>query len=312
MVTFQVAVFVCGNNGRLLLRIVVVEIEYDRIGVVGEFDIEVVAAAVNLEFALGEVLLIDVFGFVAFERRHFERLGHLLVIAVGSFDDRNDHISGIVVEVFEQNLLRRGGLHLVARGEDVVFVGQNEIFGLLEIAVAALGGIGGSDRERKRALGPLALGERHLHRSALIDFLGRQRDRFRQDGGVLPCRSGRQYDILGFGFEFFHLDKLRLDLFELPALGHDGNSVGQFDPFDIFQTDIGAFVRILRCDSEADRTCRRRTGRHDDGYLRLSIFPPPRRDRWRCCRHRCKQRNQALRRRAPSMRMKQIDSSYNQ
>lgn len=119
--TFQVAVFVCGNNGRLLLRIVVVEIEYDRIGVVGEFDIEVVAAAVNLEFALGEVLLIDVFGFVAFERRHFERLGHLLVIAVGSFDDRNDHISGIVVEVFEQNLLRRGGLHLVARGEDVVF-----------------------------------------------------------------------------------------------------------------------------------------------------------------------------------------------
>lgn len=155
MGTFQVAVFVCGNNGRLLLRIVVVEIEYDRIGVVGEFDIEVVAAAVNLEFALGEVLLIDVFGFVAFERRHFERLGHLLVIAVGSFDDRNDHISGIVVEVFEQNLLRRGGLHLVARGEDVVFVGQNEIFGLLEIAVAALGGIGGSDRERKRALGPL-------------------------------------------------------------------------------------------------------------------------------------------------------------
>ena len=120
----------------------------------------------------------------------------------------------------------------------------------------------------------LSVGERHLHRSALIDFLGRQRDRFRQDGGVLPCRSGRQYDILGFGFEFFHLDKLRLDLFELPALGHDGNSVGQFDPFDIFQTDIGAFVRILRCDSEADRTCRRRTGRHDDGYLRLSISPP--------------------------------------
>lgn len=94
-------------------------------------------------------------------------------------------------------------------------------------------------------------------------------------GAFSPGRSGRQYDILGFGFEFFHLDKLRLDLFELPALGHDGNSVGQFDPFDIFQTDIGAFVRILRCDSEADRTCRRRTGRHDDGYLRLSIFPPP-------------------------------------